>query len=429
MTRGRGTTVARIAGRIGWGLADQGLSSLTNFVLGIVVARTVGLTDFGAFGLAFTAYLIVAGLSRAVTAQPLLIRYSGVPTADWRRGAAAATGAALLVGAACAIVALAIAVATDGSLRSAFLALAVVLPGLIVQDAWRFAFFAHGRGRDAFVNDLVWAVVQLAGFTLAIALGAGTVFWAVIAWGGAATLAALVGAGQARLGPRPLAARGWSLEHRDLLPSYIGEVAAYILVGQLLLYAVGLVSGLATVGALRAAQILLGPLNVVVQGFSLVAVPGAVQVVRTSARRLTELCVVAGLVLAAAAIAWTLFLVLLPQSFGQTLLGDVWDPAHSVLLAWGLSFAAINLATGAVIGLRALAAARRTLRAAVATSVLGFAGAVAGAALGGLESTAWGFLITQVAGIGVWWWEFRGGIRDHAGAVGEGAGLLPAAPL
>jgi O-antigen/teichoic acid export membrane protein len=409
----------RIARRIRWGLADQALSSLTNFVLGIVVARTVGLTEFGAFGLAFTAYLIVTGIGRAVTGQPLLIRYSGVDSATWRRGAAAATGAAVVIGVGSAVLALVIGLASDGPLRAAFLALALVLPGLVVQDSWRFAFFAASRGRDAFLNDLVWAIVQLSAFVIAIALGGGTVFWAVIAWGGAATFAAFVGILQARVLPRPAAARGWSIEHRDLLPAYIGETAAYILAGQLVLYAIGLVAGLAVVGALRGAQLLLGPLNVVVQGFYLVAVPEAVRVLKSSAGRFTQLCLVAGLALAGVAVAWTLFLVFLPDSIGEALLGDVWLPAHSVLLAWGLAFAAINLAYGASIGLRALAAAPRTLRAAVITSVIGFIGAVVGAMVGGLEGTANGFLVTQVAGIAVWWWEFRGGMRDHEVAADD----------
>ena len=82
-------------------------------------------------------------------------------------------------------------------------------------------------------------------------------------------------------------------------------------------------------------------------------------------------------------------------------------------LTWGLCFSAVNLAYGPSIGLRALAAAPRTLRAAVVTSVMGFVGAVTGAKLGGLEGTAMGFLVTQVFGIGVWWWEFRGGMRDY----------------
>ena len=404
----------RIVRRIRWGSAHQALSSLTNFVLGIVVARTVGLTEFGAFGLAFTAYLIVTGVGRAVTGQPMLIRYSGVDAAAWRRGAAAATGSAAVIGLGSSILALAIALASDGPLRAAFLALTLVLPGLVVQDSWRFAFFADNRGRDAFLNDLLWAIVQLTAFLVAIALGGGTVFLGSPRLGGAATLAALFGIAQARLLPRDY--RDPPLVDRAPRPpaGVHRETAAYILAGQLVLYAIGLVAGLAVVGALRAAQILLGPLNVVVQGFYLVAVPEAVRVLRTSARRFEQLCLVAGLALAGVAIGWTLFLVLLPESVGEALLGDVWPPAHSVLLAWGLAFAAINLGYGASIGLRALAAAPRTLRAAVVTSVLGFVGAVAGAVVGGLQGTANGFLITQVVGIGVWWWEFRRGMREHA---------------
>ena len=41
-----------VAGRAGWGLIDQAFSSLTNFALGILIARTVPIAEFGAFSLA-----------------------------------------------------------------------------------------------------------------------------------------------------------------------------------------------------------------------------------------------------------------------------------------------------------------------------------------------------------------------------------------
>src|SRR5437867_2144739 len=119
MTAGGWTRVARLASRVGWGVADQGLSSLTNFVLGIFIARTVGLADFGAFSLAFAAYSIVTAFSRAISAQPIVIRYSGVSTEAWRRGTADGTGMSLLLGIVSALGALAVALATDGALRSA----------------------------------------------------------------------------------------------------------------------------------------------------------------------------------------------------------------------------------------------------------------------------------------------------------------------
>src|SRR5258706_8241603 len=92
-------TIARpIVSRMGWSLADQALTSLTNFALGIVVARSVGPSDFGAFSLAFATYLAMLNASRAVATQPLLIRYVAVPAAVWRRGTQMATGTVLVLG-------------------------------------------------------------------------------------------------------------------------------------------------------------------------------------------------------------------------------------------------------------------------------------------------------------------------------------------
>jgi hypothetical protein len=48
----RHTAVSR---RAGWGFADQALSSLTNFGLGIFVAATVSAEQFGTFALIYGA--------------------------------------------------------------------------------------------------------------------------------------------------------------------------------------------------------------------------------------------------------------------------------------------------------------------------------------------------------------------------------------
>src|SRR3954447_19034939 len=58
--------------RLGWGLADQGLSSMTNFALAILVARSVSTSALGAFGLAFTTYTITLGATRALCHEPLI---------------------------------------------------------------------------------------------------------------------------------------------------------------------------------------------------------------------------------------------------------------------------------------------------------------------------------------------------------------------
>ena len=42
--------------RMGWGVADQGMSSLTNFAVNIYIAHELGAAAYGAFVLAFVTY-------------------------------------------------------------------------------------------------------------------------------------------------------------------------------------------------------------------------------------------------------------------------------------------------------------------------------------------------------------------------------------
>jgi hypothetical protein len=57
-------------------LADQGISTLSNVVVAVIVARSLPPDGFGAFGVATVAYLLVAGAGRALLGETLLSRYS-----------------------------------------------------------------------------------------------------------------------------------------------------------------------------------------------------------------------------------------------------------------------------------------------------------------------------------------------------------------
>ena len=84
--------------RLSWGIADQGMSSLTNFLLSAFVARSLGAAQFGAFSLAYVTYGFAINASRGLAVEPLLIRFSGAHLPTWRRATADATGTALVVG-------------------------------------------------------------------------------------------------------------------------------------------------------------------------------------------------------------------------------------------------------------------------------------------------------------------------------------------
>ena len=53
----------------------QGLSSIGNFALSIVVARSVGVDAFGAFSLATAVYFLAIELVRPLALEPLIVRH------------------------------------------------------------------------------------------------------------------------------------------------------------------------------------------------------------------------------------------------------------------------------------------------------------------------------------------------------------------
>jgi O-antigen/teichoic acid export membrane protein len=408
----------KIGRRAGWGIGDQAFSSLTNFALGIMVARTQSAREFGAFSLAFATYVVALNVSRALSTEPLVVRYSAVEPDEWRRGVRSATGSAVGAGIVAGLVCLALSSFMGGGLGSAFLALGLTLPGLLLQDSWRFAFFAQGRGRQAFLNDAMWAIVLFPGLALLISTGHATVFWLTFCWGGAATAAGLFGLRQARVVPRPQDSVRWLREQWDLAPRFLGEFMALSGTTQVSFYFIGAIASLESVGALRAGQILLGPVYAFSIGVRMVATPEVVRLFKRSPRRLREASAALSASLAGATLLWGALLFLLPTRAGVALLGSSWGPAHRVLFPMTLLMASGGAIGGMTAGLRALAAARRSLRARLFTSVTRIAGGVVGAMLGGTVAAAWGLAISGCVGALVYWDQLVRGLRDHTVRTG-----------
>ncbi|GHF81173.1 hypothetical protein ACFFSH_14980 [Streptomyces filamentosus] len=410
-TRPAGSARRALAGRLSWGLADQAASSISNFAVGIYVARSLGLTAFGLFSLAWVTYGVVLNVSRGLATDPLVVRFSGVPDADWRPAAARASGTALGVGAALGAASLAAGLALGGALGTAFACLGVVLPGLLLQDAWRFAFFAAGDGRKAFVNDVVWAVALVPALVAAARVGGVPAF--LLAWGGSAAVAAAYGCVQSGVRPRPGGARAWLRDHRDLGSRYLVENVTNSGASQLRAYGLGAIVGVGAVGVVRGAELLLGPFLAVLMGLSLVTVAEAARVLRRAPHRLGTFCLLLGGGQAVAALLWGGALLLVPDAAGAFVLGDVWSGASGLVVPVTVGVAAAGLGTGAAAGLRALGAARRSLRSQLVASACYVAGGLGGAALAGTSGSAWGVAAATSAGSAVWWLHLRSALREN----------------
>jgi O-antigen/teichoic acid export membrane protein len=401
------------ARRLRWGVADQAFSSLTNFLAGMVVARYLGPTDFGAFALAFATYGLALSASGALASQPLLVRFSATSDPLWRRGTAWACGAALAMGGAIGAGCIVVALFSSGPISEAYLALGLSLPGLLLQDSWRMAFFAAGRGRDAFLNDFIWAAALVPGFALTVGADHISLFSVTLAWGLGASVAALAGLAQARLLPVPGRTAAWFLEHRDLGPRFLAESMVQSGTVQVMVMGIAAIAGLAAVAGIRGAQILLGPPYVFTMGFKLVMLPHAVAALRGSVVAVRRICAAQSISMSGVMIAWGLMLLLLPPRWGAWLLGRTWEPVHQVLLPVTLAYAGGAAIVGASTGLRALAAAKRSLRSRLVASSLQLSGGIAGAALGGGVAAAWGLAVAGALAVVVFWRSLLGGFAER----------------
>ena len=55
-----------VIGRLGWGVADQAVSSLTNVAVSLLLVRVLAPAQFGAYGLAYITYGFALSASRGI---------------------------------------------------------------------------------------------------------------------------------------------------------------------------------------------------------------------------------------------------------------------------------------------------------------------------------------------------------------------------
>lgn len=406
------------AARAGWNLTDQVISSGTNAVLAFLVARAVSVTDFGGFALAFTVFSVVTGLSRALSTMPLSIRFTTSDAPEFDRATAAAVGTAITLGGIAGLACLVAGLVLDGAAGTALLVLAILLPGLLMQDAWRLVFFAEGRPAAAALNDAFWAVTQLlavGGFLLA---GRSTIAPMLFAWGGAAAAAAALGKRQSGVWPQPRKAWVWLRSHHDLTRYLLAEYVTVQGAQQAALLVMASIGSLSVIGALRGAQVILGPTTILAVGMNAFALPEMSRRRATMTERGWNLGAAAlSAFVALAGIGWGLIFLLLPDTIGVELLGDTWAGTQDVLLATIVGQAGAALGVGPATALYAMDRAGSTLRIHASFAPLMFTLGIAGVSYAGAPGAAWGMAAAFWLVVPPWWITMRRQARDVVAEV------------
>ncbi len=259
--------------------ADQCVASLSNFAVGVAIARIAGIAALGAYSLAYIAWLALADIHRSLVTDPMAIendlRGPGAKDAV-RAGLAAELVLGVGLGAVVAGIGAILLAAGQDAYGVSFVALAPWLPFLLVQDYWRWVAFMKAAPGRALANDVVFDVVQAGAFGILFILGVRSSVLAIGAWGVGALLGAAFGLWQHSVIPGcrggiGLLQRRWHLS-KWLLGGSIttwGASQAYVVL-------TGVMLGPAGIGGLRAAlSLVTGPSVVLLQAGGSVGLPEA----------------------------------------------------------------------------------------------------------------------------------------------------------
>jgi len=161
-------------------IVDQGVYSLTNFILLATVARASDVDAFGQFSAIYLAYVLLLSLLRAIGGQPLLYEPTTTITFSKAWVATAVAGSALLLG-------------LSGALTTSEAGLlAVTLVPVGFQDVLRYVLFSSRSGSTALVSDGAWLAIQICILVALEVTGRAGAIESVAAWSAGAVLAGAV---------------------------------------------------------------------------------------------------------------------------------------------------------------------------------------------------------------------------------------------
>lgn len=374
-------------------VVDQAVASAASFLIVLVAARLLGVEEFGAFSVVFILYTIVLGAVQAYIGQELTLATGTRAELIGRSWTACKTAA---------ILSLPIAVMTAGfalfldEVRAPLLVLAIGLPVFVVHETVRFSMALVKAMHTALLIDVLRVALVTVGVAAVVFTDglpeptAGVIFalWAVAT---AASLLPLVGV--AREASRLARRLPWhAVFSRDYLGNrFIAEFAAVRASSQALTIFLGVLAGLAATGALRAASTLFGPINMLLSAVIAFAVP----VLRERPRAGRAAAVVTlTTALALLSLVFTVALVVMPDAWGEALLGETWAGTKAMLVPVGVQTIGLAVSTVMVVGIRMIDP-NSTLAIRLIGSALTVVFFAAGYGLWSVQGAVWGLCLAS----------------------------------
>ncbi len=255
-----------------WLVGDQALVSAMNFLTSAVLARMLGVHEFGVFSVFYIILQYLNSIQLALIVSPMMTLAPQISGKSERAAFLKGMGGyQYAFSAACCAFTLLVAVVEKFHLASAKIDPGVLLPFALsifcfqVQDWLRRFWYVEERGRAVFVNDVISYVGQVAVLLVLWRIHAATVRYAYYAVALTSLAAFLVGAASEDVwaGLRQIKSvvrETWAFGRSLLVASQFQWVGS-----QGILIIVAAISGVNAAGGIRAVMALLGPVNVLYQ--------------------------------------------------------------------------------------------------------------------------------------------------------------------
>ena len=385
-------------------LLTNGISSLGNLALSIAIAREGSVSEFGAYSIAFSMYLLVTGAVRASVTEAILAEEQSPELLQRAARRVSCMGAILSA-----------AIVTIGVVFgfNYLIVIGVALHGLTIYDFIKVVNIAAGSPSRTLAQELIWTAASAAAVSLAL-LGVLSPLLVFLAW---SVIGALIGYVHLHLiGCSVLP--GWDTSRTDSRASmsFGLEFLAGAGIAQLTIAVLGGAAGTAVVGALRGAGTVLAPLSLIVGTARPLLIPHlgrgrdagvSEQLIGTLKAALVMISIVAPL---------AILVTLIPDVVGQALLGESWRFAEPVLPAVACEFVLAAAVAPAFAGHRVHVAGRRALiiRAVLAPVHIG---AIVGAGVSyGAIGAALAMVAMAVLQVGTWWTSYIMLVRTQLGS-------------
>lgn len=340
-------------------LLDQGVASVSNFGVGIAVARGAGASGLGGFAFSYAGWIIVSELHRSLITDPMAIERDVTEAGASREGVQRGFAAELLLGLTgtlCfVLIGTSLILSGQRVFGSAMLAMAAWLPVLLTQDYWRWIGFMSRKPRLSLANDTVFNIVQGVALVTVFVCRWGSEASIVACWGVGGLVATIFGLFQFKIYPtlrggvRLLRAR-WSVSKWIASGTLTGWASQ-----QMYVFIAGVILGPAGLGSLKAAQTLVaGPSGVLIQAGGSIGLPEASKAhAEKGWRGLIRVARVVGVAGVASFLATLAVIVL----WGRPLLVHVYGPTfghlESTAILFGIAYVFAGFSLGPILVLKA----------------------------------------------------------------------------